>query len=152
MVKIHIEIVDDIEEDEMIIRCGRVDDKINKIQQFISEQNLSDGKIPFYKGNQEYYFPLDEVLFFETESEFVYAHTVNDDYRIKYRLYELEEILPRQFIRASKSTILNTRQIYSIERNITASSLVNFKNSHKSVYVSRFYYRELRQRLNERKP
>lgn len=150
--KIRIEIIDDnLEEDEVVIRCGRVDDRINKIQQFIIEQNSSDNKITFYKKNKEYYFPLDEVLFFETDGEGVYAHTTNDAYRTKYRLYELEEILPTQFVRTAKSTIVNTTQIYSISRNLTASSLINFINSHKSVYVSRYYYRELRKIMDERK-
>lgn len=150
--KIHIEIIDNnIEEDEIIIRCGRVDEKIRKIQQFIIEHNSSDNKFTFYKQNKEYYFPLDEVLFFETDGEGVYAHTTNDAYRIKYRLFELEEILPRQFIRAAKSSIVNTAKIYSITRNLTASSLINFINSHKSVYVSRYYYRELRKQMDERK-
>ncbi|OGO92611.1 MAG: hypothetical protein A2Y17_00455 [Clostridiales bacterium GWF2_38_85] len=150
--KIHIEIVDNIEENEVIIRCGCVDEKINKLHQLLIDQNLSDSKITFFKKNQEYYFPLDDVLFFETEDEFVYAHTANDAYRIKYRLYELEEILPKKFIRAAKSTIVNTGQIYSIARNITASSLVNFIGSHKTIYISRLYYRDLQQRLNERNP
>ena len=33
-----------------------------------------------------------------------------------------------------KSTILNINHIYSITRNITSSSLVEFKNTHKKVY------------------
>lgn len=150
LVKVRIELIDDLAEDEVLIRCGRVDDTIQKIQQFISEQSLLSSRITFYKQNQEFYFPLEDVLFFETEGEYIYAHTANDAYRIKYRLYELEKILPRSFIRAAKSTIVNIMQVYSITRNLTASSLVQFINSHKQVYVSRFYYRELRQRLNER--
>ncbi len=148
--KIRIEVVNDLEEDEVLIRCGRVDDTIQKIHQYILEQSQTGSKITFYKQNQEFYFPLDEVLFFETEGEYIYAHTTNDAYRIKYRLYELEKILPRHFIRAAKSTIVNITQVYSITRNLTASSLVQFIDSHKQVYVSRYYYQELRQRLNER--
>lgn len=148
--KIRIELVNDLPEDEVIIRCGRVDDTIQKIHQLILEQSLRGTKFTFYKENQEFYFPLDNILFFETEGEYIYAHTAGDAYRIKYRLYELEELLPRNFVRAAKSTIVNVRQIYSITRNITASSLIQFINSHKKVYVSRYYYSELRQRMNER--
>jgi DNA-binding LytR/AlgR family response regulator len=147
-VKIHIEVDGDLTEDEVTIRCGRVDDTINKIHQFIIEQTQSAKIITFYKQNQEFYFPLEDVLFFETEGEHIYGHTANDAYRIKYRLYELEELLPKDFIRASKSTIVNIRQVYSITRNLTASSLIKFAGSHKEVYVSRFYYNDLRQRLN----
>ena len=148
--KIRIELINDLAEDEVLIRCGQVDDTIKKIQQYILEQSTLNSKIIFYKQNQEYYFPLNEVLFFETEGEHIYAHTANDAYRIKYRLYELEEVLPRNFVRAAKSTIVNVLQVYSIARSLTASSLIQFVNSYKKVYVSRYYYKELRQRLNER--
>lgn len=148
--KIRIELVDDLTEDEVLIRCGRVDESIQKIQQYILEQSLLSSKMTFYKGNKEFYFPLDHVLFFETDGEHIYAHTANEEYRIKHRLYELDELLPKHFVRASKSAIVNILQILSITRNITASSLIQFINSHKHEYVSRHYYKELRQRLNER--
>ena len=148
--KIRIELVNDLAEDEVLIRCGRVDDTIQKIHQYILDQSSLGSKITFYKQNQEFYFPLDDILFFETEGEHIYAHTASDAYLIKYRLYELEQILPRSFVRAAKSTIVNIMQVYSITRNLTASSLVQFINSHKQVYVSRYYYQQLRQRLNER--
>jgi len=148
--KIRIELIDELSEPEVIIRCGRVDESIQKIQKFVQEQANSSSQMVFYKQNQEYYFPLAEVLFFETEGEQIFAHTANDSYRIKYRLYELEGQLPRNFIRASKSAIINIAQVYSIARNLASSSLMEFKNSHKHVYVSRHYYKYVRQRLTER--
>ncbi len=145
--KIHIEITDGLPEDEIIIRCGRVDETIQKIQQFV--QSLSNSKIAFYKKNQEFYFPLDNVLFFETEEERIYAHTTNDAYLIKYCLYELDEILPQHFVRVAKSTIVNIMQVYSVTHSRTTSTLINFIDSHKHVYASRSYYKELRKRLDE---
>lgn len=145
--KIRIEIVKDLGEDEIVIRCGRVDASIQRIHQFVLDQTQQSEKITFFKDNQEFYFPLEDVLFFETEGEHIYAQTINDAYRIKYRLYELEALLPKDFVRASKSTIVNIRHIYSITRNLTASSLIKFVGSHKQIYVSRYYYAELRRRL-----
>ncbi len=145
--KIRIEVVGELEEDEVIIRCGRADDTIRKIHQFILDQTQSVERITFFKDNQEFFFPLELVLFFETEGEHIYAHTADDAYRIKFRLYELEEMLPRDFIRVSKSAIVNVRRIISVTRNLTASSLVQFSGSHKKIYVSRHYYHRLRDRL-----
>ncbi|MPN05307.1 hypothetical protein SDC9_152557 [bioreactor metagenome] len=127
-----------------------MDDTVNNVYKCIYEQLHATSKLTFFKENKEYYFPLDDVLFFETEGEYIYAHTKEDAYRIKYRHYELEEMLPKQFVRAAKSTIINTMQVYSITHNLTASSLVQFIGSHKQVYVSRYYYKELRQRINDR--
>ena len=148
--KVRIEITDGPEEDEVLIQCRHVDDSVRKIQRFLLEQSKPGPKITFYKQNQEYYFSLDDILFFETEGEHVYAHTKDDAFLAKYRLYELEQMLPRNFVRAAKSTIVNIRQIYSVTRNLASSSLIQFTGSHKQVYASRYYWKELRQRLKER--
>ena len=54
--KIRIELVNGLGEDEVLIRCGRVDDAVQKIQQYILEQSSLGSKITFYKQNQEFYF------------------------------------------------------------------------------------------------
>jgi len=148
-VKLRIEVTDGSSEDEVIIRCARVDESVQKLQAYI--QGMSAPKMTFYKGTQEYYLPLEEVLFFETDSEQIYAHTANDAFRVKYRLYELEERLPHYFVRAAKGTIVNTIHIYSINRNLTASSQVKFTGTHKHIYASRHYYRSLKEKMNERR-
>jgi DNA-binding LytR/AlgR family response regulator len=112
---------------------------------------MSAPRLTFYKGAQEYYLPLDEIMFFETDGEQVHAHTKNDAFRVKHRLYELEEMLPHGFIRAAKGTIVNTTHIYAISRNLTASSQVKFAGSHKQIYVSRHYYGSLKSKMNDRR-
>jgi DNA-binding LytR/AlgR family response regulator len=148
--KVHIEVDESIPEDEILIRCGRADESIRSICQLILEQGKTEQNITFYKENREYYFPLNNVLFFETEGEHVYAHTEDDAYLIKYRLYELEEMLPRSYVRVAKSTIVNSAKVYSVTRNITSASLIQFSGSHKQVYASRYYFNDLQQRLQER--
>jgi len=149
-VKILIEIADGLDEDELIIRCSKMTEQIENIQKYASRQSADAPRIVFFKDTTEYYFPLDEVLFFETSGDSVYAHTPNDNYRIKLRLYELDDMLPGQFVRGSKSAIINTGRINSINKNLASSSLVEFRGSNKHVYVSRRYYSLLRQRLEER--
>ncbi len=148
--KVKIEIVEEAEQEELVIRCRAVDEKVRRIQEFAAQQDGMGAKITFYKEGQEFYFPVDEVLFFETDDERVFAHTHNDSFWIRYRLYELEGLLPPHFVRGSKSCIVNCKQIYSIKRNLTAASLVQFANTHKHVFVSRHYYQSLRQRMSER--
>lgn len=148
--KVRIEIDDSLEEDEVTIKCKELNQTIKKVQQSIS--NISQmPKLIFYKNDIEYYLNLNDILFFETSENSVEAHTEKEIYKIKYRLYELEEILPNNFVRVSKSTILNVNQIYSINRNLTSSSLVQFYKSYKQVYVSRNYNKILKQRLEERR-
>ncbi|MDR2546463.1 MAG: LytTR family transcriptional regulator [Lachnospiraceae bacterium] len=153
--KIRIEINEKIEENEVIIRCRNLDEQVMAVQSILTEK-LADEKLTathgiiFYKDNDEYYFPLADVLFFATESEMVYAHTDTDVFRTDYRLYELERLLPSEFIRVAKSAIVNVKQILSISKNLTSVSLLKFHKSHKQLYVSRHYYKGLKEKLKNR--
>ena len=149
--KIRIEIDEGVREDEVVIRCRRLTDEVTAVQRAVSEvANLSQ-RFPLYRENTEYYLPLDDILFFETDESGVSAHTKTEAYRTRYRLYELENLLPGVFMRVSKSTIVNTGHIYSISRNLTASSAVAFSDTHKRVYVSRYYYKPLICKLEEKR-
>lgn len=149
--KIRIELDDTVTEEEVIIRCGALSREVQMIQQSLSELSLKNQSFVFYKGDTEYFLPLEEILFFETEEKSICAHTLDNIYQVKYRLYELEEFLPGHFMRISKSTILNTNKVYSIQRNLTASSVVEFQNTHKQVFVSRYYYKPLKNKLEEKR-
>ena len=149
--RIQIEVDEHLTEDEVIIRCRTLNDTISRIQKQISGIAAEAGKFQFTRGDTEYYIPLAEVLFFETEGTRVNVHTRDNIYQTRYKLYELEELLPAYFMRVSKSAILNVEQIYSITRNLTAASLVQFTDSHKQVFVSRSYFKPLQYKLEEKR-
>ena len=71
----------------------------------------------------------------------------SDNFEAKYKLYELEEKLPSYFLRISKSTILNTRKLYSITKNLAGASKIEFQGTYKTVYCSRNYYKALKEKL-----
>ncbi len=83
-----------------------------------------------------------------SEPEVVVRCSKLDENIVHHKLYELEELLPRAFIRISKSAILNSSKVYSIARNLTASSRVEFFGSHKAVFVSRNYYKLLKDKIS----
>ena len=149
--KVRIEIETDLEDAEVIVRCNKIDDQILTLQRVITEMNGHNKQLLFYKNDTEYYLPLNKILFFDTEAGSISAHTANDVYQVKYKLYELEEMLPGYFMRVSKSSILNTNHVYSITKNITAASVVAFEKSYKQVYVSRNFYKALKSRLEEKR-
>ena len=148
--KIRIEVESGLPENEVVIRCRELDSTVQKIQQYIAQACQSANMI-FYKDSAEYYLPLESILFFETSPNGIDAHTANDVFQTRHKLYELEELLPLCFIRISKSTILNVDHIYSIDRNLTSAARVQFTHSHKQVYVSRNYYKALKTRIEERR-
>lgn len=149
--RIRVEIDETMENSEIIIRCKTFDDKILNVQKALNDILSENLGLTFYKGDKEYFFSLEKILFFETEENGISAHTIDDCFKVKFKLYELEEMLPGYFTRVSKSTILNINHIYSISRNIAGASLVEFRSTHKKVYVSRYYYKPLKIKLSEKR-
>ena len=149
--KIRIEVDNKINENEVIIKCSELSEEINNIQIMLDDMLSNKKRIAFYRDDIEYYLPLEEILFFQTEGNGICAYTIDNIYNVKYKLYELEEFLPGYFMRVSKSTILNTNHIYSIKHSITSASTVEFQNTHKQVYVSRYYYKPLKIKLLEKR-
>lgn len=103
------------------------------------------------RDNKEYFLSINNILFFEAIDSKTYAHTNKNVYTTKHRLYELENILPGYFIRISKSAIINSNRILSINRNLTGPGLIHFSSSHKQINVSRQYYKKLRDKLTGKK-
>ena len=149
--KVTIEIDENLSEECVVIKCKELNENVIALQKSLMEQANSDMTILLHKNEKEYYMPLDKILFFETENKSIRAHTKDEIYETSYKLYELEELLPRYFMRISKSGIVNLNHIYSITKNITSASIVEFEGSHKSVYVSRNYYKALVEKLAEKR-
>lgn len=149
--KVKIEIEEGLEEQEVIIRCSRLDDSVVSLQNYLCSQNKGKRCLSLIGNGTEYFVPMEEIYFFETEGREIRAHTADRIFLCSYKLYELEELLPGSFMRISKSTIANLDYIYSVTRNLTASSEVTFLKSSKSVMVSRAYYKAMTERLKARK-
>ncbi len=93
---------------------------------------------------------LRSIIFFETYEDYVYAHLCDTFYKTRFKLYELLELLPANFIRISKSCIVNLNQISGYDSNLTSSRTVRFYNTEKLNYASRMYFHNLKLKLNER--
>lgn len=147
--KIKIEIDEQLKEDEVTIRCRELSDQIEQLQRAVREIGASSQRYVFQKGESQYYLSLDEILFFEADNHRIYAHTKKDVYETRYKLYELEKLLPYYFLRVSKSTVINMRSVLSIKKNLTSASLIEFRSSDKVTYASRSYYKMLEMRMQE---
>ena len=149
--KVNIEIASGVEETEVLIRCGQLDETVIGLQNYILKQGCGSQVLALRQGDTDYFVEVKEILFFETQGRVICAHTRDKLFRAEYKLYELEELLPSSFIRISKSTIVNMDYMYSITRNLTASSIIEFTGSKKTVMVSRGYYKVLVERLSTRR-
>lgn len=147
--KITVDIDKNCIEDEIVIKCSQINEDILNLQKLVSSFNYSSIEIELFKDNIEFYENIENILFFETENDVVKANTRNKIFTTKRRLYELEHILPHYFCRISKSAIVNVKEIYSITKNITASSKIEFRNTHKIIFVSRGYFKPLKSKIDD---
>ena len=150
MLKIRIEMSEGVQE-EVVIRCREITPEIIRLQQLLSGDSDRSNQFLVYKGDTEYYLNVNDIIFFETDGNAVMAHTRDDVYETRRKLYELEELLGGRFQRISKSAIVNVDKVYSIKRNVTSSSAIEFQGTHKQIYVSRAYYKILREKLEEKR-
>ena len=90
-----------------------------------------------------------DIIFCESYDGKVACHTNDGIFYSSYKLYELERILPFYFARASKSSLINAKQVYSIRKNISGASEIAFKGSLKKAYLSRNYYKIFMEKINE---
>ena len=148
--KVKLELDPDQKETEITIHAGQLTPEIERIYQQLQMDSDHPDQIEGMMDNTSYYLSINDILFFETDAKQVMAQTIRNAYFVKYKLYELENLLGGQFMRISKSTILNLDQIYAITKSIS-NCQIKFHDSYKTVYVSRRYYRDLNDRLKERR-
>lgn len=148
--KVKLNIDPNQKETELVINASALTLEIEQLYHALQKQTPNLEQIEAVKDNVSYYLNLSDILFFETDSKIVMAHTAKNAYQVKYKLYELEDILGGNFMRVAKSTILNLDKIYAITRSIS-NCQIKFKESYKTVYISRHYYRDLCNRLEERR-
>lgn len=149
--RINIDVDNSLNEDRVTIHCREITEEILELQRLLSTQTSIGQKISASIDNVEYYLDLKSIIFMESDGNYISIHTANNIYRKRQKLYELEEILPRSFIRVSKSTIVNTDLIVSIKKNITGASEVSFKGSTKQAYASRNYIKLLIEIMEEKR-
>ena len=148
--QVRIEQVEDGQAEEVVIYCRKITPDVEALIGQIRKTVPDTLTLSFFKGDEQVYLSLREILFFETEGEKVYAHTTDNAYEVRQRLYELEAMLPAYFVRVSRSSIASILHIFSIQKSLTRVCLVSFRQSHKEVYASRIYSQELFRKMNER--
>lgn len=147
--KFRIEVDENISENEIVLRCKNLDEDVLELQRQLSGITKASGALEIYSSEADYYLKFSEIIFLETDGGVVIVHTKDQIFHTKQKLYELEEVLPFYFFRVSKSTILNTREIRCIHKNITGASEIEFTGSLKKSYVSRNYYKPLLEKMKQ---
>lgn len=149
--KITIDVDDSLEQDYITIHCKELTDDILELQKSLLSKSSSSLRISAFQDDVEHFLELKAIIFMESDGNYILIHTEKDIYKTRRKLYELEELLPRDFIRVSRSTIVNTMRISGIKKNITGASEISFGNSNKKAYASRNYIKLLIEIMDEKR-
>lgn len=132
------------EEEEIILKCRGLDDDMVKI---INRFKQGGEKLTVYKNSEMFFIDPEEVFYFESVDQKVFAYCNSEVYQVRNKLYELLDELPGWvFVRVSKSTILNLNKIKSLAPAFSGRYEALLKNGEK-VIISRQYVGALKERL-----
>lgn len=132
------------EEDELIVKCDYLDESLTRL---INQFKTGKGKMNFYKDSKIVFVDPEEVLYFESVDDKVFAYTKDSVYETKSKLYQLEEELPASiFFRANKAVIVNLDKIDSLTPVFGGRFEAVLENGYK-VMISRNYLNTLKELL-----
>ena len=118
---------------------------IDEIEKLVLQDGIRD-QIPGYTDNEITMLTVSEIECFVVEDERSYAVCRNKTrYLVKNRLYELEERLPGDFIRISKSAIANWNKISKLKVQLSGAVDAVFKSGYVEC-ISRRCYADLKRR------
>ena len=141
-----IQIIENVKETlQVIIHCRQIDDEVMRLKCHIE---LFDKKLQAKKDNELHFINSFDVLYFESVDNRTFLYTEDDVLEVKQRLYELEVILSdKDFIRISKSQIVNINKIKSLKPELNRTILATMCNG-EQLYISRKYVQAIRNMLS----
>lgn len=143
--KLNLKIDAKVTEPEITIETHTLTDDIKSIIQCIEDTNC----IHQLHGHHDHtvsLLKLEAITSIKAESKQVIALTKDAHYVIKSRLYTLEEELPSQFIRISKSELINLDKL--VKLSMEPNGLIKMYLSHDyETYASRRYLKSIKERL-----
>ena len=131
-------------EDELILNCDSLDENLTKL---INQFKGGKGKMNFYKDGKIVFVEPEDVLYYESVDDTVFAYTKDCVYETKSKLYQLENDLPANvFFRANKAVIVNLDKIDSLAPIFGGRFEAVLQNGYK-VVISRNYLNTLKELL-----
>jgi len=141
--KIIIEKPQDGEEEQILVKCHNISpDLLNVLNTLKARDSMLIANI----GNEIHRVnPLD-IYYIETVDNKTFLYCKSDVYESKQKLYELEDLAINNFLRISKSVIVNLSKIKSLVPALSGRLEAVLINDEK-VIISRQYVSELKANL-----
>ena len=99
------------------------------------------------KDSDLIFLELNNIFMFRVENKKVRVYSENKEYLIKKPLYQVEESLNSDFVRISKTTIINLKKIERVAPSLKGMMFIELKNGLKD-NISRKYLPEFKNALD----
>lgn len=137
-------IIDREKDEEVIVTAKERSPLVNEIEALISKHA---GRIPGYTEDDIRMLAVSEIECITVLDGKAYAiDSQNQRYRLKARLYELENTLPSSFIRINKSALANEAALERFAVTYTGAVDAVFKCGYRE-YVSRRCFSQIKRRF-----
>ena len=135
--KVNLFVSKDIEEPYADIHTNELSENVTKAISIL-ESDDSNEMLAVKNGSDIALLEFGDVFMFRVEDKQVKVYTENSDYLIKKPLYQVEETLNNDFVRISKTTIVNMRKIERVAPSLKGMMFIQLKNGLKD-NISRKY-------------
>ena len=141
---VEIEQVGRERKEQVLIRCHAVTEEVREIAAFVKSRQ---GSLTGTKDSRQYEIAVSDIYYFETVDGKTFLYTKDQVYETSYRIYELESMLrPKNFLRVSKSMLLNLMKIRSIQSALNGRFAAVLLSG-EEVIISRSYVKGLKAAL-----
>lgn len=132
------------QEDEVIVRCANLDDRVMELLRALRNEQ---SKLSAYSDKGITLLDTKDVFYFESVDNKVFAYCEKQVYEIRKKLYELEsELECTDFLRISKSAIVDLSKILHLSAAFNGRLEAKLKNG-ETIIISRQYVPALKKKL-----
>jgi DNA-binding LytR/AlgR family response regulator len=142
-VKIIIENPQDGEEEYILVKCRQI---YPDLLQMLNKLQARDSALIANIGNEIHRVSPLDIYYIETVDNKTFLYCEREVYESKQKLYELEALAMNDFLRISKSAIINLSKIKSLIPALSGRLEAVLSNGEK-VIISRQYVNELKKNL-----
>jgi len=142
--KVIIEQSIDQKEVEIIIRCNHVDESLKEL---INQIKAHGQTITCKEGRLTYAIPAEQIFYFETVDDKLFAYCQDEIHECRLKLHEVEvKLKDLRFIRISKSSILNLNYLMRVKPLLNGKYEATLLNEEKLI-ISRNYVPNVKKKM-----
>ncbi len=128
-IKINTNISSEFKEASITINAPELTKEIQNLIQYASHINEMQNQIMASENNKIYFIDLERVICFFSKDKYNYVRVKEGTYKIKQKLYELENSLRKKdFIRISNSCLIHINQVECFDTSVLGTILVRLKD------------------------